>query len=60
MICHSLKPFKKKKNRKLKYYEQVETIKVPVEVKFKRKDGTILTLKAKKIVRKTPSSRGKS
>ena len=58
-ICHALKPFretKAQKNRKLKYYGRMETMKVPTEIKMKRKDGTTVILKATKIIRKTPTS----
>ena len=48
------------KHRKLKYYKQMETIAVPTEVKIKRKDGTILILKAKKIIRKTQNTSKRS
>ncbi len=43
---------KKRKDLKFEDIEPIEVIKVPTEVKFKKKDGTV-TLKVKKIVRKS-------
>lgn len=40
------------KKRTLKRFRQVETIKVPITATFKKKDGTFVTFKAKRITRK--------
>ena len=55
-ILAEFKKSHKSRAKKLKYYERIETMKVPTEFKIKRKDGTILILKAKKIIRKTSKS----
>jgi hypothetical protein len=38
--------------RKYELIEPVETEAIPIEVEFKKKDGSIIKIKAKKIVRK--------
>lgn len=44
-----------KKNRDRDYsIEYIKTKKIPVEIKLKREDGTILKLKATKVVRDSP------
>lgn len=46
------------KGRSYKNIERIKTIQVPIELKLKRKDGSIVTFKAKKIV-KDPNLKAK-
>lgn len=46
-----------KENRKLEKIEHIEIEAIPIEVEFKKKDGSTVKIKAKKIVRKRIASK---
>lgn len=56
-----LVPDIKKLKRKLRLtkFKKIETMKVPIEIKLKKKDGTTVVLKAKRIVKKTSKTGNK-
>ncbi len=47
----------KQDKRKFDKIEHIETEAIPIEVEFKRKDGTTFKMKAKKIIRKRVASK---